>query len=441
MLQDIISQPATLIAFIALAGLLLQKRPVVDVIKGTLKSFLGFVLIGIGGGVVVGSLSYLGTMFELAFGVSGVLPNNEAIIALAVLEYGETAVWILFFGMIANLLFARFTKLKYVFLSTHLVFYMACLIGIVFTGLGMGGAQTIIVGAIALGLTMVVFPALAQPVMSQVTGSEEVALGHYGIIGHASAGFIGKLVRGKNPKSTEDISIPKSLSFFQDNSVSVAITMCILFLILTLAAGPGFVQNDLSGGTHFIVFAVMQGILFAAGVFIIVQGVQMMISEILPAFRGISEKVIPGAKPAFDCPIVFPHAPNAVLIGFLSSFAAGILGMLVLAAFGNVVIMPGVVAHFFSGGTGAVFGNATGGLRGAIIGAFFVGLLMTFAPLLLLPFLGDLGYASATFSDLDFIFVGAMLGNAGRAGADFVSALVAAAAGMLLIFWRNKNVI
>ena len=42
--------------------------------------------------------------------------------------------------------------------------------------------------------------------------------------------------------------------------------------------------------------------------------------------------------------------------------------MMVLGALGLVVIIPGVVPHFFTGATAAVFGNSTGGRRGAIIG-------------------------------------------------------------------------
>ena len=129
----------------------------------------------------------------------------------------------------------------------------------------------------------------------------------------------------------------------------------------------------------------------------------------MPAFKGISNKLVSNAKPALDCPIVFPYAPNAVLIGFFCSFLGGIVGMFILGAVGAVIILPGVVPHFFKGATAGVFGNATGGIRGAMIGSFFNGLLITFLPVFLMPVLGDLGFANTTFSDSDFAASGILL--------------------------------
>lgn len=153
------------------------------------------------------------------------------------------------------------------------------------------------------------------------------------------------------------------------------------------------------------------GITFAGGVFIILQGVRLILAEIVPAFTGFSEKIVPNAKPALDCPVVYPYAPNAVLIGFLFSFLGGLVGLFFLGKMGWVLILPGVVPHFFTGATAGVFGNATGGRRGAMVGAFFNGLLITFLPVALLPVLGALGFANTTFSDADFGVVGILLGN------------------------------
>ena len=76
--------------------------------------------------------------------------------------------------------------------------------------------------------------------------------------------------------------------------------------------------------------------------------------------------------------------------------------MFTLYLLNMIVIIPGVVPHFFVGAAAGVFGNATGGRRGAILGAFAQGLLITFLPVFLLPVLGDIGFANTTCSDADF---------------------------------------
>ena len=124
---------------------------------------------------------------------------------------------------------------------------------------------------------------------------------------------------------------------------------------------------------------------FTAGVEIILVGVRLFVGELVPMFKGISDKLIKNSKAAVDCPVVFPYAPNAVIIGFLSSFAAGLIGMGItigLEQSGNLaaVILPGIVPHFFLGATSGVFGNVKGGILGAIMGPFVHGLIITFVP-------------------------------------------------------------
>lgn len=407
---DILSVPAVLVGIVALIGLVVQQKKSSEVIKGTIKTIMGFLVLTGGAGIAVTALGHFGSLFQQGFGMQGIVPHNEAVVALALKEYGEQTALIMAFGMVANILIARFTKLKYIFLTGHHTLYMACMIAAIFIAAGITGIPLVVFGSLLLGLVMAFFPAIAQPTMRKITGSDDVAFAHFGTVGYVLSAGVGKLV-GKNSKSTEEIQFPQGLVFLRDTSVSIALVMGILFLIVAIASGRSFVEANLSDGQNYIVFALIQAITFAGGVYVILSGVRLILGEIIPAFKGIAERIVPDAKPALDCPVVFPYAPNAVLIGFLSSFLGGIIGMGILIALKAPVILPGVVPHFFCGATAGVFGNATGGKKGAFLGSLAHGLFITFLPVLLMPVLGDLGFANTTFSDADFGVVGILLGN------------------------------
>ncbi|MFF2794126.1 PTS ascorbate transporter subunit IIC [Lysinibacillus xylanilyticus] len=409
-MNDILGTPAILVGLFAFVGLLIQKKSASTVLSGTLKTVMGFVILGAGATVLIGSLNHFSNMFDHAFNVQGVIPNNEAIVAAAQTSFGTSTAMIMVFGMIMNILFARFTPLKYIFLTGHHTLFMACLIAASLSVGGMSGTPLIIVGSIILGICMVVFPAILQPSVRQITGSDDFAIGHFGSVGYYVSAKIGKLF-GNKAKSTEDIKVPKSLGFLRDTSVAVSLTMSLFFIIVALFAGPSYIETQLSGGSNFIVFAIIQAITFAAGVYIILAGVRMLIAEIIPAFKGIADKLVPNTKPALDCPTIFPFAPNAVIIGFLFSFVAGLVSMFILPLIGLKVIVPGLVPHFFTGAAAGVFGNATGGRIGAMVGAFANGLIISFIPAILLIFMGDIGYEGTTFGDSDFGIVGIIIIN------------------------------
>ncbi|EEC8884266.1 PTS ascorbate transporter subunit IIC, partial [Escherichia coli] len=378
LMSDVLSEPAVLVGLIALIGLIAQKKPVTECIKGTVKTIMGFVILGAGAGLVVSSLSDFANIFQYAFGIQGVVPNNEAIVSVAQKSFGKEMAMIMFFAMVINIMIARFTPWKFIFLTGHHTLFMSMMVAVILATAGMTGITLIAVGSLVVGVAMVFFPAIAHPYMKKVTGSDDVAIGHFSTLSYVLAGFIGSKF-GNKEHSTEDMNVPKSLLFLRDTPVAISFTMSIIFLVTCLFAGADAVK-ELSGGKNWFMFSIMQSITFAAGVYIILQGVRMVIAEIVPAFKGISDKLVPNARPALDCPVVFPYAPNAVLVGFLSSFAAGLIGMFTLYLLNMIVIIPGVVPHFFVGAAAGVFGNATGGRRGAILGAFAQGLLITFLP-------------------------------------------------------------
>lgn len=273
----ILSVPSILVGLIALIGLVLQKRPTTDVVKGTIKTIMGFLVLSAGADMIVSSLSPMGSMFEQAFHIEGVIPNNEAIISLALNDFGTTTALVMALGMLVNILIARFTRLKYIFLTGHHTLYMACMIAVMLSVAKFEGALLVVVGSLILGLVMAFFPALAQPFMKDITGDDSVAFGHFSTLGYILSGYIGKAV-GKGSKSTEEMQLPKNLSFLRDSSISISLTMMVIYFILAVAAGKDFVST-MSGTQNYIIFALLQAIKFAGGVFIILSGVRLILNE------------------------------------------------------------------------------------------------------------------------------------------------------------------
>lgn len=419
--ESIATTPALLVGLIAMIGLLLQKKSATETVQGTIKTFAGFLILTGGSTILSNALVPFAKMFKFALGVQGVVPSNEAVVAIALVKYGSITALIMLVGMIVNVLLARFTKFKYIFLTGQAMLYVSCLTAVILLSAGMKDDwKTIVLGGIFEGTLLTITPALCQPFMREITHSDNLAMGHTGNIGYAFAGYVGKWF-GNKKHSTEDIKIPKALGFLRDSTVSITIVMSIVYIILAIIAGPHFVETKLSNGTNSIIFAIVQAGTFAAGFAVVLQGVRMILAEIVPAFQGIAKKVVPNSKPALDVPIIFPFAPNAVLLGFFVSFIVGTISMFVMVAMHTVVIIPGVVGHFFCGAAAAIYGNSKGGRRGAIIGAIVNSLLISWLPLYILPVLGNLKMAASTFADTDYLIPGILLGNLGHFGATIVA--------------------
>ncbi len=432
---NILSTPAILVGLMSLIGLSLQGKPIEEIVKGTVKTIVGFLVLSAGSSFLqTGSLNAFGDLFNYAFSMQGVVPNNEAIVSLGLQEFAADTAYIMCLGMVFNIVLARFSRLHYIFLTGHHTLYMACMLAVILSVGGLESWQLWLGGGLLLGFIMGFSPAICQPTMTKIVKTDELGFGHFGGAGYWFAAQCGKLFKGKG-KSTEEVNFPQRLTFLRDTTVAIGLTMVVFFLIVTaVAVGKGILDADpatvletypnLAGllnvgaetKTHWAVWAITSGLSFAGGVYIILSGVRLIVAEIVPAFRGIAEKLVPGAVPAIDCPVVFPYAPNAVLIGFLVSFLGGIVGLFVLGFINSsmmpvALILPGVIPHFFCGATAGVFANAEGGLKGCLFGSFMHGLLITFLPAICMPVMGSLNFANCTFSDADFSIMGIIFGN------------------------------
>ncbi|MCR4397456.1 MAG: PTS ascorbate transporter subunit IIC [Firmicutes bacterium] len=411
--NEVLSKPAIVIGLVALVGLLAQKKNVAQVVTGTVKTTLGFLILGSGAGILVNALLPLGDLLKCVIGVPGIIPTNEVVIGFAIKEYGALGAGVMALAFVVNILIARFTPLKFIHLSGHITFFTSYLVvAILATYLGLTGAPVVIVGAIVVGFYMAFTPWLIHGFTKGVVGDDPIALGHSSSASALFASLLGKWF-GNKEKSIDELSVPPSLAFVRDMTIMMALSMFIIFLVIALLAGPANVK-EITKSSSWFMWTLMSSLNFAAGTSVMLMGVRMTIAEIVPAFKGISTKIVPNAIPALDCPVMFPYSPNAVVPGFVMSVLGGFVAMAVLYAFGYpYVIIPGIIPHFFCGATAAVYGNAWGGRRGALLGAFFSGFALQGLGIgLLIPATGALAQTGSTFPDPDMGFFWAIFGYA-----------------------------
>ncbi|MGT2784883.1 PTS sugar transporter subunit IIC [Streptococcus merionis] len=403
-INNILTQAAITIALIAMLGLLLQKKSFGQVLSGTLKTLLGFQVLSAGSSIIVGSLTYFGEIFQKGFHTQGIVPSIEAINGQAMNELGlGSDIALTFLAIfIFNIIFARFTQWKYIFLTGQAILWMATMATVFGYFAGLRGFVLIVVGGIVGGAFAVAMPAIAQPIIRKVTGSNDIALGHFCTIGYLFEAGVAKIFgeKGENKRSIEDIELPKAFDFLQDTYLSVMVVMVPLYIITALFAGPDAVDT---GSQQYVMYAFMQSIQFVVGVYVLLSGVRLLLAEIVPAFRGIAMKLVPDAIPALDCPVFFPYSPNAVILGFITTTIGTVIAMLTLPLLGLATILPGMLTNFFAGGTAGIFGNAVGGRRGAIIGGIAHGFFITLLPALLVAAFNQLGFINATATDVDTV--------------------------------------
>lgn len=421
--RDFVGTPAILVGLFAMLGSILLRKKGTEIITTFFKTAAGFLIVSGGATVLISGLENFQYLFNDLFNIKGLIPNNEAFAGYFFKELpkiSQLGSIIMVVAMLLNIALAYFSRFKYVFLSGHVLFYMSVMLAGMMTvsGLNIDIPSHYVVALISSSIILSIYMVLSCASLSrwtkQITKVDNITVAHTGSMSYIMGGLIGELVfkikKGQNIKSTESINFPKWLQFFRNTFISMAITMLIIFFVIYIPegilyqTGKKLLPTDeniakkiasifsADAKVNWIVQCIIDSFTFAAGVEIILLGVRMIVGEIVPSFKGISDKLIKNAKAGIDCPIVFPYASNAVLIGFVFSLIGSMIGLgasigISYATKGNAenaipIILPGIVAQFFLGATTGVYGNVKGGIWGCSIGSLLNGIIITMIPII-----------------------------------------------------------
>lgn len=389
-ISNLFQSPAIFISIVACIGLIIQKKSISDIIKGTFKAMLGILVLLVGVDVIMAAMNPLSNAFGmLVNSTGGQLADYGAFMG----QFGSQIGLIMVVGFIFNLLVARFTPLKTVYLTGHMMLFFAMGwlgLGVEFGFTGMGLMCFSTIGYL---VTITLTPQLLMKDMEFLTGKREFTVGHAGTLFCFIASRIGQLCAGRNGEkksaSMEEIKFPKKLDFLRDTTLTSGLIMVIVYAIIAIFL-PSQARLDIYG-TDVFTFTLTNGMKFGAGILILLQGCRLMMSELIPAFSGISNKVVPGAVPALDIPLIYPYGPNSLMIGFVIATISSLVTMVVInfSSLSSFVVLPVVAAVYFDVASGSVFANAYGGRKGVIVWNIIGGILIMLVIAVAMPLVAN----------------------------------------------------
>jgi len=380
--SDIFGNASIFLALIAVVGLIAQRKKLVEIIQGGAKTAIGVVVLTQGNGIIISAIVGLSAAFNALNPASAGTVTEIGSSAFGAM-FGAQIGIVMIIAFAINILVARFTKWKTIFLTGHMLYWFPFVFLAAGYDAGLRDTKLLILATVFTALYMVLMPNLLQPFVRQVIGDDSFAIGHPTAGLSIISGFLGKIF-GDKSKSTESLNFPKNLAFLKEISITGGIVVGLTYIVMTVL----MLVNGVNAATVFglastskiFSYILLQSFTFGAGLTVLLLGVRMVIAEIVPAFKGFSDKLVPGAIPALDCPMLFSFAPNALVIGFITAMITSVITIIITSYLGifQTVVLPLTITCFFEIGTAAIIGNATGGVRGAIIGSAVSGVIMVF---------------------------------------------------------------
>ncbi len=436
LLKQILGQSFILLALIVFIGYLAMKQKFSKALMGALKAAVGVIVMGMGSGALIGNFNKLLAAVTNATGIQGAGLNTYPTMVAAFDKMNaamggtEAATWgiyTLLVGFLINILFValrKWTRISAVYLTGNAMLVQSGISTyIVWRYLGTGMIPTVLIAAFITAVYWGVGASLLIKPTKEITKADFTVAHQQMYVSYVATKLAPKL--GKPEDDIEKKKMPESLNFLQDNIIATLLVMLVSVLVIFLVIGGEGIEwlrgpegLNQAGLKNNVVFLLWIAISLAANITVLLSGVRMFVGEIMASFKGISERLLPGAVAGVDCAAIFAFAPKSVVLGLLGGVVGQLLGVLLLLVTKSpIFLVPGFIPLFFDNATIGIYANKYGGWKAASIITVANGLIQIMGSALAVSMLdltwwqGSADYATVWVAVIAiFKFIGQALG-------------------------------
>ncbi len=380
------------------AGALQGRTPGLALGQGV-KAAVGLSTLWVGGAAAVVLLNPLAVTIQQHRGYYGGFPEDNALLGALLGTVGAEAVLVLALGSLLNLALARWTPLRTVVLTGHMIFSLAATVALVLLLQGWPHWAVVVVGAAVVGLVESGLPQLLSPLVRAVVG-ERVALGFWAssvVLLPAAVAARWMPDRG-HPETSEAPGGWRPLAWIErllaDPMVGIAVASGLAYVIAAAVWGP----IDFLGHPVGPVEAILLGGLVAGAMAAMLAGLQAFVGTYVPTIQQLADRFAPEHVAALDIPILW-IAPRGAVPGTVGCLVGALGASALTLAIGPYVILPGTIGIYFLGRSAGHAASALGGSQWAAAAAGGVtGLTWPILAALFFPQLGLPGLAVAGFA-------------------------------------------